>query len=69
MVITKLKTESQTINRKSGSLQSYKIQIKILVFPGLPLTGTEQFGQGAPLLGWPKSIDFFEFDVVFHNSF
>ena len=48
-------------NRKSNSKektspQSYKTQINILPFPGLAQTGTEQLGQGAALLGWPKSI-------------
>ena len=48
-------------NRKSNSKQktspqSYKTQIDILPFPGLAQTGTEQLGQGATLLGWPKSI-------------
>ena len=48
-------------NRKSNSKQktapqSYKTQINILPFPWLAQTGTEQFGQGATLLGWPKSI-------------
>ena len=48
-------------NRKSNSKQktspqSYKTQINILPFPGLAQTGTEQLGQGATLLGWPKSI-------------
>ena len=48
-------------NRKSNSKQktspqSYKTQISILPFPGLAQTDTEQLGQGATLLGWPKSI-------------
>ena len=48
-------------NRKSNSKQktspqSYKTQINILPFPGLAQTGTEQLGQGATRLGWPKSI-------------
>ena len=55
MVIINLKTESQIVNRKT-SPQSYKTQINILPFPGLAQTGTEQLGQGATLLGWPKSI-------------
>ena len=47
MDITKLKTESQTINRKPHSKVTK-----------LPYLGTEQLGQGATctLLGWPKSI-------------
>ena len=48
-------------NRKSSSKQktspqSYKTQINILPFPGLAQTGSEQLGQGATFLGWPKSI-------------
>ena len=35
MVIIKLKTESQKNNKQETSLQSYKIQIKILPSPGL----------------------------------
>ena len=51
----------KTQNRKSNSKQktspqSYKIEINILPFPGLAQSGTEQPGQGATLLGWPKSI-------------
>ena len=51
----------KTQNRKSNSkqktaLQSYKTQINILPFPGLAQLGTQQPGQGAMLLGWPKSI-------------
>ena len=54
-MITELKTESETV-KKNTSLQSYKTQINILQFPGLAQSGTEQPGQGATLLGWPKSI-------------
>ena len=48
-------------NRKSNSKQKtspqgYKTQINILPFPELAQMGTEQFDQGATLLGWPKSI-------------
>ena len=43
-------------SKQKTSLQSYKAQINILPFPGLAQTGTEQLGQGATLLGWPKSI-------------
>ena len=51
----------KTQNRKSNSKQktspqTYKTQINILPFPGLAQTGTEQPGQGATLLGWPKSV-------------
>ena len=56
-MIIKLKTVSPTANRKT-SPQSYKIQINILPFPGLAQSGTEQPGQGATLLGWPKSIHY-----------
>ena len=56
MVVIKLKTESQTVNRKThANLQNSKL-INILPFPGLAQTGTEQPGQGATLLGWRKSI-------------
>ena len=55
MAIIKLKTESQTVNRKPHRKVT-KIQINILPFPGLAQSGTEQPGQGATLLGWPKSI-------------
>ena len=51
------KTQNRTPNNKQKtSLQSYKIQIKILASPGLPYSGTEQLRQGATPLGWPKSI-------------
>ena len=43
-------------NKQKTSPQSYKIQIKILPFPGLASSSTEQPSQGAMLLGWPKSI-------------
>ena len=59
MVIIKLQTESQTVNRKPHCPQSYKTQNKILPFSGLAQLGTEQPGQGATLLGWPKSIYYF----------
>ena len=52
MVIIKLKTEGQTRNRKPH----HKTQSKILPLPWLAESGTEQPGQGATLLGWPKSI-------------
>ena len=67
-MIIKLKTESQTINRKT-SLQSYKTQINILAFPGLAQMGTEQPGQGATLLGWPKSIYYKLPDMTFTFTF
>ena len=52
MVIIKLKAEGQTRNRKPH----HKTQRKILPLPWLAKSGTEQPGQGATLLGWPKSI-------------
>ena len=70
MVIINLKTESQTVNRTSP--QSCKTQINILPFPGLAQSGTEQLGQGATLLGWPKSIYYVPFKgtpmVIFYGS-
>ena len=51
----------KTQNRKSNSKQntspqSYNTQINILPFLGLAQSATEQPGQGATPLGWPKSI-------------
>ena len=43
-------------SKQNTSPQSYNTQIDILPFPGLAQSGTEQPGQGATLLGWPKSI-------------
>ena len=54
MVIINLKTESQIVNRKPHPKVT-----NILPFPGLAQMGTEQLGQGATLLGWPKSIYYF----------
>ena len=54
MEIIKLKTESQTVNRKPHR-KITKLK-STLPFPRLAQTGTEQPGQGATLLGWPKSI-------------
>ena len=54
MVIIKLKAESQTINRNLTSKSQNSI--KVLLFPGP--------GQGATLLGWPKSIYQFELPVL-----
>ena len=66
MLIIKLKTESQTVNKtphrkvtKPGAHDPWapdKTQINILPFSGLAQSGTEQPGQGATLLDWPKSI-------------
>ena len=47
--LLKLKTEGQTIYRSFNS-------IKILLFPRLAQSGSEQPGPGASLLGWAKSI-------------
>ena len=47
---------SRPNNIQKTSAQSYKTQIKILLFPGLALSDSEQPGPGATLLGWPKSI-------------
>ena len=52
------KTQNRKANSKQKtSPQSYKTQINILPFPGLDQSGirTEQRGQGATLLGWPKT--------------
>ena len=35
-----------------------KLEVKILPFPGLVWSGSEQPGPGATLLGWPKSISY-----------
>ena len=51
------KTQNRRSNKKQKtSPQSYKTQSKILPLPWLSESGTEQDGQGATLLGWPKSI-------------
>ena len=56
MVIIKLKTESHSVNRKlTAKLQNSN---QHSTFPGLAQSGTEQPGQGATLLGWPKSIHY-----------
>ena len=52
MAIIKLKIEGQTRNRKPH----HKTQRKIQPPPWLAESGTEQPGQGATLLGWPKTI-------------
>ena len=71
MVIIKLKTESQTVNRKPHRKVN-KTQVNILPFLGLAQSGTEQLGQGATLLGWPKSIYYVLFKgtpmVIFYGS-
>ena len=70
----------KTQNRKSNckqktSLQSYKTQINIPPFPGLAQSNTEQPGQGATILGWPKSIYYAlnsfitKFGATFHFFF
>ena len=55
MVIINLKTESQTVNRKTHCKVT-KLKINSLPFPELAQSGAEQPGQVATLLGWPKSI-------------
>ena len=64
MVITKPQNRKSNSKQKT-SPQSYKTQINILPFPGLAQTGTEQLGQGATLLGWPKSTYYFCFRPIF----
>jgi len=52
-----IKTQNRRPNNiQKTSQQSYKTQIKILPFPGLAYSGSEQPVPGAMLLGWPKSI-------------
>ena len=52
-----IKTQNRRPNNiQKTSPQSYKTQIKILPYPGLAQSGSEQPGPGATLLGWPKSI-------------
>ena len=52
-----IETQSRRPNNiQKTSAQSHKTQIKILLFPGLALSDSEQPGPGATLLGWPKSI-------------
>ena len=52
-----VKTENKISNNiQKTSPQRYKTQIKILPFPGLASSSSEQPRQGATLLGWPKSI-------------
>ena len=43
-------------SKQKTSSQNYKTQINILPFPGLAQSGTDKLGQGATLLGWPRSI-------------
>ena len=59
-----IKTQSRRPNNIQKTLpQRYKIQIKNLPFPGLALSGSEQPGPGATLLGWPKSIYYFRYNA------
>ena len=52
-----IETENRRPNNiQKTSAQSYKTQIKILLFLGLAYLDSEQPGPGATLLGWPKSI-------------
>ena len=52
-------------NIQKTSAQSCKTQIKILLFPGLAESDSEQPGPGATLLGWPKSIYYFFYVFAF----
>ena len=56
MVIIKLKPESKTVNRKPHRKVTKLKSTFYLFLHGLAQSGTEQPGQGATLLGWPKSI-------------
>ena len=57
-----IKTQNRRPNNiQKTSLQSYKTQLKILLFPGL--FDSEQPGPGATLLGWPKSI-YYSFNIT-----
>ena len=47
-------TQNRPNNIQKTSAQSYKTQIKILLFPGLALSDSEEPGSGATLLDWPK---------------
>ena len=53
MVIDKLKTESRQKENLTTKLQNSNQHSN---FPWVSAIGTEQPGQGATLLGWPKSI-------------
>ena len=73
MLEKKINGDYKTRNRKSNSKQktspqTYKTQIIILPFPGLAQTGTEQPGQGATLLGWPKSIYYIHIEILIHTE-
>ena len=52
-------TESQTVNSKLHCKVPKLKKKNILPFPGLAQPGTEQPGEGATLLGWPKSIYYY----------
>ena len=51
-----IETQNRRPNIQKTSAQSYKPQIKILLFLGLAYSDTEQPGSGATLLGLPKSV-------------
>ena len=52
-----IQTQNKSPNNiQKTSPQSYKIKIKILIYPGVAKLGFEQPGPGALLLGLPKSI-------------
>ena len=55
MLIIKLKTESQTINRKPHCKVT-KLKSKFYFFLGKLNRALNNPGQGATLLDWPKSI-------------
>ena len=46
----------EDMNKQKTSLQSYKTQIKVLLFLNQLNRALNNPGQGATLLGWPKSI-------------
>ena len=51
--------KTQKVNRKphdTPKVTKLKWTFYLFLDPGLAQTGTEQPGQGATLLGWPKSI-------------
>ena len=56
MVIIKLKTESQTVNKIKHLTAKLQHSNQHSTISWVSSVGTEQPGQGATLLGWPKSI-------------
>ena len=56
-----IETQSRRPNNiQKTSAQSYKTQIKILLFPGLKAQSDSEQPGPATLLGWPKSIYYFK---------